>query len=197
MLHDHNHNNAHYAILFRDGNEKGLSFFYHEFYPSLAHYSYQLTQSRPLAEEIASEAFIKTWKMHYKLDSYNGIKAYLYKIVHRDSIKAVTREKRRSINYRHGVPQVDTDSPFDLLVRSEVYRMVHAALKELSAASRRVMIMHYLEGKSTGQISRELNLHASTIKTQKKQGLNALKKVFSRPMLWVFYFSIRFLLLSQ
>jgi len=189
-----NHTEQEYSYLFQNGNEKALSFFYHEFYPALTYYSFQLTLSRPIAEEIASEAFVKTWRMHYKLNSYAGIKAYLYKIVHRDSIDAISNEQRRDKSYRQLPPEIDTETPFDNMVRSEVYRLIHAALKDLPPASRKVMIMHYLEGKTTGQISRELNLHPSTIKTQKKQGLNALRKVFIRPMLWLFYFCIKLFL---
>ena len=196
MLHDGNHStiNEEHALGFNRGNEKALSFFYHEFYPALAHYSFQLTQSRPLAEEIASEAFVKAWRMHYKLNSYAGIKAYLYKIVHRDSIETISNERRRAKSYRQLPPEIDTETPFDNMVRSEVYRLIHAALKDLSPASRKVMIMHYIDGKTTAQISRELNLHPSTIKTQKKMGLSALKKVFIKPMLWVFYFCIKIFL---
>lgn len=194
MRQGQNDNGNNYALLFQEGNEKALSFFYHEFYPTLAHYSFQLTQSRLIAEEIASEAFVKVWKMHFKLDTYAGIKAYLYKIVHRDSIEAILSEQRRAKSYRHLAPEIDTETPFDNMVRSEVYRLIHAALKDLSPASRKVIIMHYLDGKTTGQISRELNLHTSTIKTQKKQGLSALKKVFIKPMLWLFYFCIKIFL---
>lgn len=189
-----NHTGTEYSYLFQKGDEKALSYFYHEFYPALAHYSYQLIQDRSIAEEIASEAFVKTWRMHDKLDSYAGIKAYLYKIVHRDSIEAVSKEQKRAQGLRQLQPQTFSETPFDNLVRSEVYRLIHAALKDLSPASRKVMIMHYLEGKTTGQISRELNLHPSTVKTQKKQGLNALKKVFIKPVFWFFYFCIKIFL---
>lgn len=182
------------TFAFQQGNEKALSFFYHEFYPALAHYSFQLTRSRPIAEEIASDAFVKAWRMHYKLNSYAGIKAYLYKIVHRDSVAAILSEQKRDKIYKDLRPETTTDSPFDNMVRSEVYRIVHAALKGLSPANRRVIIMHYLEGKNTGQISRELDLHPSTIKTQKMQGLKALKKVFIKPMLWLLYFCIKIFL---
>lgn len=194
MRQEQNDNGNNYALLFQTGNEKALSFFYHEFYPALAHYSFQLTQSRPVAEEIASEAFVKTWRMHYKLNSYAGIKAYLYKVVHRDSIEAISSEQRRAERYRQMPPEINTDSPFDNMVRSEVYRLIHTALKDLSPANRRVMIMHYLEGKTTGQISRELNLHPSTVKTQKTRGLQALRKIISRPMLMVFYFIVKIFL---
>jgi RNA polymerase sigma-70 factor, ECF subfamily len=194
MRQDQNDNGNNYALLFQTGNEKALSFFYYEFYAALAHYSFQLTQSRPVAEEIASEAFVKAWRMHYKLNSYAGIKAYLYKIVHRDSVEAISSEQRRAKSYKQLPPEIDTETPFDNMVRSEVYRLIHKALKDLSPASRKVMIMHYLEGKTTGQISRELNLHTSTVKTQKTRGLQALRKIISRPMLWVFYFIVKIFL---
>lgn len=191
---EQNDNGNYYALLFQEGNEKALSFFYHEFYPALSHYSFQLTQSSPIAEEIASEAFIKAWKMHYKLNSYAGIKAYLYKIVHRDSIEAISNEQKRYKTYRQLPLELDTETPFDNIVRTEVYRLIHAALKDLSPASRKVMVMYYLDGKNTREISKELNLHPSTIKTQKKQGLNALKKIFLRPILWFFYFCAKIFL---
>ena len=191
---EQNDNGNNYALLFQKGNEKALSFFYHEFYPALTHYSFQLTQSRPIAEGIASEAFVKTWRMHNKLNSYAGIKAYLYKIVHRDSIEAISNEQKREKSYTQLQPEINTETPFDNMVRSEVYRLIHTALKALPPASRKVMIMHYLDGKTTGEISRELNLHPSTIKTQKLNGLNALRKVFIRPMLWLFYFCIKIFL---
>ena len=194
MRQEQNDNGNNYALLFQEGNEKALSFFYYEYYAALAHYSFQLIQNRPIAEEIASEAFVKVWKMHYKLNSYGGIKAYLYKIVHRDSVEAILNEQRRAKSYRQLSPQVDTETPFDKMIRSEVYRLIHSALKALSPANRKVIIMHYLEGKTTGQISRELNLHPSTVKTQKKQGLDALKKVFNRPMLCLLYFCIKIFL---
>lgn len=190
MRQEQHDNGNNYALLFQDGNEKGLAFFYQEFYPALVYYSFQIVQSRPIAEEIASEAFVKTWRMHYKLDSYAGIKAYLYKIVHRDSIEAISKEQKRMRSYKSMQPAANTDSPFDNLVRSEVYRIIHTALKDLPPASRKVVIMHYLEGKTTGQIAKELNLHTSTIKTQKMQGLKALRKIFVRPLLWLFYICI-------
>ena len=193
MLNTGNHSaiNEQQAIGFNYGYEKSLTFFYNEFYPALAHYSFQLTRSRPIAEEIASDAFVKAWRMHYKLNSYAGIKAYLYKIVHRDSVTAILSEQKRDKIYKDLRPESATDSPFDNMVRSEVYRIIHTALNVLSPASRRVIIMHYLEGKNTGQISRELNLHPSTIKTQKMQGLKALKKVFIKPMFLLLYFCIK------
>ena len=179
------------AISFSEGDESALAYFFSELFPALTYYSFKLTNNSCIAEDIASEAFIKTWRFHYKLNSFVRIKAYLYKIVHRDSVAFILKERKRTDRYKDLPQQVDIDTPFDNLVRSEVYRLIHTALKDLPPGSRKVLIMHYLEGKKISEISKELNLHFNTIATQKKQGLNALKKVFSKPMLGLLYFCIK------
>ncbi|MCA6438767.1 MAG: sigma-70 family RNA polymerase sigma factor [Chitinophagaceae bacterium] len=184
-----------YAHAFQQGDEQALAFFYHEFHPVLSLHAHRLVEDRSIAEEIAAEALVKTWKMHWKLDSYGAIRAYLYKIVHRDSLSYIRKEKKRTAMHQQSQPpQTVSDTPFDHVVRCEVYRTIHTALKDLSPANRKVIIMHYLEGKTTGQIARELNVHPSTVKTQKNRGLQALRKQLLRPILLVVYFLVKFLL---
>ena len=181
-----------HAHAFQQGDEEALAFFYHEFHPALALYAHRWVEDRSIAEEIASEALVKTWKMHWKLNSYGAIWAYLYKIVHRDSLAYIRKEKKRTAMHQQSQPpQTVSDTPFDHTVRSEVYRIIHTALKDLSPANRKVIIMHYLEGKTTGQIARELKLHRSTVNTQKTKGLEALRKSLLRPMLILFYLIVK------
>lgn len=184
-----------YVQAFQQGDEQALAYFYHEFHPVLSLHAHRLVEDRSIAEEIASEALVKTWKMHWKLDSYGAIRAYLYKIVYRDSLAYIRKEKKRTDMHWQSQPsQSISDTPFDHVVRSEVYRIIHTALKDLSPANRKVIVMHYLEGKTTGQIARELNVHPSTVKTQKNRGLQALRKQLLRPILILVYFLVKFLL---
>lgn len=126
--------------------------------------------------------------MHHKLDSYGAIRAYLYKTVRNASLDSLEQEQKKAKLYQMAQPGKTThDTPFDQLVRSETYRIIHTALKQLSPANRKVIIMHYLEGKTTGQIATELNLHPSTVKTQKLKGLQALRKKLLRPLLTLLY----------
>ncbi len=184
----HNWTPEDYAAAFQHGDEQALAFIYREFHPVLSHYAHHWVQSRPIAEEIASEALIKTWRMHHKLDSYGAIRAYLYKTVRNASLDSLEQEQKKAKLYQMAQPGKTThDTPFDQLVRSETYRIIHTALKQLSPANRKVIIMHYLEGKTTGQIATELNLHPSTVKTQKLKGLQALRKKLLRPLLTLLY----------
>lgn len=182
---------------FRNGDEKALAVIYRDFHPALSLYANRFLNDRSIAEEIASNALVKTWKMHWKLDSMGAIRAYLYKIVQRDSLAHLRKEKKRTaLHQAVQIPDINTDTPFEQLLRTEFHRLLHTALKELSPANRKVITMHYLEGKTTGEIARELNVHPSTVKTQKTRGLEALRKRLIRPTSILFYFILKLFLVS-
>jgi len=185
-----------YAELFQQGDEKALAFFYKEFHPALALYANSWLKDRSVSEEIASEAFVKTWPKHWKLNGYHEILGYLYKTVQRDCQRALKKERKRAEVYKEIAISIDTaDKPSDHLLQAEVYRLLHSALRELSPGRAKVLTMHFLEGKTTKQIAAELNLSASTIKTAKAKGLEHLRKKFLRPLLlFLFAFAKIFLL---
>ncbi|HEY0434370.1 MAG TPA: sigma-70 family RNA polymerase sigma factor [Chitinophagaceae bacterium] len=171
--------------MFQEGNEEALSYFYREYHPALTLFAHAHVRNFHLAQEIASEAFLKVWRLHSKLDNYQGIRAYLYKTVLRDSKRARFLEVRRTQFNQDTLTQPGTeDSPFSQLIRAETYRIVHSALKSLPPGYRKVISMHFIDGKSTGEIARELNASVSTVKTQKQKGLKALKKRMSKPPLF-------------
>lgn len=195
---DHSTGMEEYALAFQQGDEKALAFFYKEFHPILSLYANRLLQNRFIAEEIASGAFVKIWKMHSKLSSYGAIRAYLYTIVRRDCQRCLKQEfKRTKIHKEAQLPIVTNDTPFENLVRSEVYRQVHSALKNLAPGSRKVLTMHYIDGKTTGEIAKELHLSPSTIKTQKAKGLEALRKTMLKPISIFICILIKIFLSSQ
>lgn len=184
-----------YAQAFQKGDEQALAFFYREFHPVLSLHAHRWVEDRSIAEEIASEALVKTWKMHWKLDSYGAIRAYLYKIVQRDSLDYIRKEKKRTAMHQQSQPsQSISDTPFDHVVRSEVYRIIHTALKDLSPANRKVIKMHYFEGKTCEEIADELRLASSTVRNQKMAALAFLHKKLKNTFLLFIYFSLNFFL---
>ncbi|HEY2722730.1 MAG TPA: sigma-70 family RNA polymerase sigma factor [Chitinophagaceae bacterium] len=194
MIRQNEHTYDENALLFQQGNEKALEFFYTEFHPAMTLFALKWVKNRLIAQEIASEAFVKIWRMHWKLDSYAGIRTYLYKTVRRDCQLAVKREERREeIHLLSSQPNAQNDTPFDHLVRSETYRLIHSALKELPAASRKVITMHFFEGKTSEEIAKELHLSSSTIRNQKMGALIALRKIY-KPNVILFCLIMKILL---
>lgn len=178
---------------FQNGDEQALAVIYEDFHPVLSLYANRFLDNRSIAEEIASNALAKTWQMHWKLDSYGAIRAYLYKVVQRDSLTFLRKEKKRTqLHQAAQLPDITTETPFEQLVRTELYHLLHNALKELSPGNQKVISMYFLEGKNTNEIAQELNLHPSTVKTQKTRGLEALRKLLLRKVSSLFYFLVNF-----
>lgn len=187
--------NERQAIAFQQGDEAALAYFFREFHSALTFYAARWVKNRQIAQEIASEAFVKTWRMHWKLNSYAGIQAYLYKIVRRDCQRAWKAEGKLAKIHRSAPQATQTgEIALDNLVRAEVHRLLYSALRELSPGSRKVLIMHYLEGKTNTEIAAELNLSDSTVRTQKTRGLETLRKKMLRPLLIAFYLSVKIFL---
>lgn len=176
MQQSHHNQLNDYAIAFSQGNEQALAWFFGALHPALTLYANQWVKDLPTAQEIASEAFVKTWQKHDKFNSYEGIKAYLYTIVRRDSHKTA---KKLSNLHAFISDTADSDTPFSFLVRAETHRLLYSALQKLSPGNKRVITMYYLEGKTTGEIARELNLHPHTVQTQKLRGIRALQKILN------------------
>lgn len=167
------HHPEDHAAAFRKGDEQALAFYFRELHPALTLYANQWVKDFRLAREITSEAFVKTWQKHHKFNSCEGIRAYLYTIVRRDSCK--TSKKRSGVSLPND--PIDNNTPFSFLVRAETCRLLYAALQKLSPGNKRVITMYYFDGKTTGEIARELDLHPHTVQTQKQRGLKALQKM--------------------
>ena len=178
------------ANLFQQGDESALKFFYMEFHPALSLYANNWMKDKFISEEIASEAFVKTWRMHWKLTGYHEILGYLYKTVRRDCQHALKKKQRRFEVYKDvadvSISTDAADKHFDNLLKAEVYRLLHSVLKELPPGRAKVLRMHFLEGRSIAQIARELNRSPSTIKTAKTKGLEDLRKKFPKHYYLVF-----------
>ncbi|HTD93126.1 MAG TPA: sigma-70 family RNA polymerase sigma factor, partial [Chitinophagaceae bacterium] len=83
-------------------------------------------------------------------------------------------------------PNSTEEDGYKKLVSAELTRLLHAALKEISPGSGRILKLHYLEGKTLTEIAGELHISTSTVKTQKQRGLKALHKKLLRPFLFFF-----------
>ncbi|MBW7942227.1 MAG: sigma-70 family RNA polymerase sigma factor [Candidatus Kuenenia stuttgartiensis] len=182
-------NQDNYAIAFSRGDEQALAHYFRDLHPALTFYANQWVRDFHLAQEIAADAFVKTWKAHCQFDSYDSIKRYLYTIVRRDSYKIAKRLNVHpfSTTQSEEGDAADNDTPFSNLVRAETYHILYSALKKLSPGNSRVITMYYLEGKTTGEIARELNLHPSTVQTQKIRGIKGLQKLLKLHVFWVIF----------
>jgi RNA polymerase sigma factor (sigma-70 family) len=166
------------ALLFQKGEEEGFAWAFRQFYPSLVSYASRITGSEAVAEEIASEAFIKIWQRHEGFDHPLRIRAYLYRTVRNDALKEGLRGKREKEGEGEVAYLYDHNregNAFQRLIAAEVSRELQEAIEALPTGCAKVVKLLYVEGKSLSESAEELNLSINTVKTQRARGLKALR----------------------
>jgi len=168
-----------YAFAFQLGEEKGFDFFFRELFPSLCFFANRMLNNRCEAEDIASAAFIKIWKRHSQFNDARNIRSYLYQIVRNDCLSYL-QQKNRSAKVQKEIEYITVvnfkDNYEADIIRAEFYAELYLAINSLPKECRKVFTMLYVHGKTVKEISKELNLSPSTIKTQKSRGLIILRK---------------------
>ena len=175
-------NNLHEMVIsFQSGEEKGFDFFFRELFPSLCFFANRMLNNKCEAEDIASGAFIKIWNRYSQFDNAKNIRSYLYQIVRNDCLKFLQQIKRTGTMQKEMkyLSIADTQSNCEAeMIRAEFLGLLYKVLETLPTECRKVFKLLYIEGKTVMEISNELNISASTIKTQKSRGLMLLKKKF-------------------
>lgn len=173
------HNSNDYAIFFHNGEEKGFSWFFRELYPALSFYAFKITGDKEVSEEIASTAFIKIWQRHERFSDALSIRKYLYRIVRNDALKHLRKEKQSTAFNKEVIYLFANEHEkncFNSLVTAELSRELLSAINTLPLECSKVFRLMYIEGKSIKETAEILQLSPSTIKTQKKRGIEALRK---------------------
>ncbi len=129
------------------------------------------------AEEIASEAFLKTWKHHANFKDVAGLRSYLYQVVRHDCYRYKKRKATRELKEEVIIEMYpNVESHFETILKTETIRELHDSLSILPAVCKKVFELMYIEGKTVKEISKILSLSPSTIKTHKARGLAILRK---------------------
>jgi RNA polymerase sigma-70 factor (ECF subfamily) len=172
--------NAHdYALSFQRGEERGFIWFFRHYYPALTLFAYKLVKDKPTAEEIASTAFLKTWQKHFQFETPAGLRSYLYQVVRNDSLKWLEQAKKQQYALQE-IKYLDRNNcekdAFQHMVGAELTRYLAAVVDYLSPQCRKIYQMLYVEGKTVKETARAHNLSVSTVRTQQRRGLNAIRE---------------------
>jgi RNA polymerase sigma-70 factor (ECF subfamily) len=138
-----------------------------------------MVKDKPTAEEIASTAFLKTWEKHFQFETPAGLRSYLYQVVKNDSLKWLEQAKKQQAALQEikylGRNNCEKDA-FQHMVGAELTRFLAAMVDYLSPQCGKIYQMLYVEGKTVKETARALNISVSTVRTQQRRGLNAIRE---------------------
>lgn len=168
---------AYFLSLLNRGDVKAYNSLYEKYYGLMVLYAYKLTGQKALAEDIVQDVFTSIWASHVQFADYRSIRTYLYHSVRNYCINHNIHPRSRQVALdEDGLADrlgCDPEMPF---VEEEIYKLMFGAIDKLPKRCREVMLKS-LEGKKNIEISKEMSLSADTIKTQKRRGLHALRRM--------------------
>ena len=148
-----------------------------DFYASSARrmvsHLYAMTGSRAEAEDAVQEAYARAWARWGRLSGYHDPEAWIRTVANRIAVSAWRKAASRKVAHiRHGAPAEGNAVSPD-------YVAIIAALRQIPAGQRQVIVLHHLVGRSVDEIAHEIHLSASTVKARLYRGRRALTELLS------------------
>lgn len=126
------------------------------------------------AEEVVSDVFLAAWNQAEDLQS-GKVKAWLGAVA-RNKAKNALRKAGFDLPLEEDVLEIPDDSPFEKLDRQEEAEAVRQALDTLAPKDRLIFLRHYYYGQTVADISREMKMPQSTVKSRLRRGREKLKE---------------------
>lgn len=147
---------------------------YEDYHLKVLRYIQSKVNDYHLAEDLCSDVFVKVYE---KLDTFDESKAsistWIFTITRNLLIdyyrtRKITVEIPDSLTYEQDISDVDPES----------LETLASALKELNDRDRKLIIMHYYEGKTLKEVAQTLGISYIYAKVLHQKALLSLKKHF-------------------
>jgi RNA polymerase sigma-70 factor (family 1) len=168
----------------RQGREEGLKFFFDEYYAALTWFGKSFIHDEALAQDLASDAFVKLWEKRECLEHSQAVKSYLYQTVKNAAVDALRRKKlalAHQLNARALAENIEQEV-YSRELESETYRQLYLALEALPPAAGKVLAMD-MDGKSYREIASLLNISIHTVRNQKARAVSLLRQRLAKQIL--------------
>src|ERR1700712_2932677 len=164
---------------------------FNSYYAMLCFFAERLIEDRIEAEDIVQDVFIKLWEKQSDFAQYTNIKAVLFIAVKN---ACLNYKQKQSVSFKRASSLAYATSShtgnFVLLemVRAEVLNELYQELAKLPTECRNVMRLLFVEGWDPNKTAEHLNLRASTVRTQKSRGIQALRKKINLSIFLLFMY---------
>jgi RNA polymerase sigma-70 factor (ECF subfamily) len=133
-----------------------------------------------LAEDLVQETYAAAWIAIGGFGGASSLRTWLYRIAYR---KFLDSQRRRVLVKRaaseNGIAEAvgEGAGPMDAAIAGEDASRLYAALGELPAEERDVVVMHYLQGMKYEEMAEVLEVPAGTLRWRKGRALASLRRL--------------------
>ncbi|UNO40815.1 sigma-70 family RNA polymerase sigma factor [Streptomyces sp. MST-110588] len=158
------------------GPQPTISELYHAQRLNMVRLAVLLVDDRATAEDVVQDAFAALYRRHgERLGEVDNAPAYLRTAVV-NAARSVLRRRRTARAYTPPY-EVDAPSAEEHIVLDEEHREVLAALGQLTARRREVLVLRYWSDLTEAQIAATLGISRGSVKSIASRALDSLEKI--------------------
>jgi len=166
----------HWVMSAQNGDREALDALLKSIQAPIYRYIFSLVGERHLAENITQEAFISIYRKLRWLREPELFRAWAFRIASREAFKHLKRERVWSDQVREAeVLEAIPTSPREECTQELIDRLPQL-LSRISPSSRAVIVLHYLNEMTIGEMAAVLEIPIGTVKSRLAYGLRSLRQ---------------------
>ena len=154
---------------------------------------YRMVRDRELAEDLAQDAFVRTFNHLDRYDSRYKFSSWLFKIAYNLTVDHLRKRELQTISV-HGAPdavtperqeatsltlQSEEESPDDRIVAKELAGELEEAIAGLREDYRTAILLRHVEGRPYEEIAEIMDIPLGTVKTYIFRARRELREALS------------------
>lgn len=145
-------------------------------YQDVFRYAFWLCKSKPLAEDLVQETFLRAWRSLDSLQNDKAAKAWLFTILRRENARLYERYRPELVDVEgQAIAESDTNEPDSRMDRE----LLHNAINRLESEYREPLLLQVIGGFSGKEIAEILDLNNNTVMTRLFRARSKLKQAFN------------------
>jgi RNA polymerase sigma-70 factor (family 1) len=147
------------------GSELAFTKIFDRYEAKLYHTAYRVLKSRPLAEEIVQEVFLKLWTRRIALPEFRSLEAFLYTMTKNLTIDMLRKRKVEvTVAYKWQAKRKLVDNVLENAVADAEYeQLLKQAINRLTPQQKQVYELSRIEGLSHQDIANRLNISSKRV----------------------------------
>lgn len=141
---------------------------------------YRIVRNAADAQDLTQEAFIKALQHQEQLKDEQKAAHWLSRIATNTAIDFLRRNGRATFCEIEEAPQNFSDSPEQLLLRSEQRNYLEDGLRLLSPRERAALMLRDVEGLPAEEVAKRLNCSKATVRSHIANGRTKFRKYMER-----------------
>jgi len=145
-------------------------------YQDVFRYAYWLCKSKPLAEDLVQETFLRAWRSLESLQNDKAAKAWLFTILRRENARLYERYRPELVDIEgQSIAESDENEPDSRMDRE----LLHNAINRLESEYREPLLLQVIGGFSGKEIADILGLNNNTVMTRLFRARSKLRVEFN------------------